>query len=227
MQEEVGEEGTPHIQGFAHWKNAIALSGLKAINPRLHWEQVRSVACSVRYCTDLTKRAPGGRVWTKGYTAASVDNVDYVLEFEDLYEWQKELVTELRSEPNDRTILWYYDADGGSGKTAVARHIISNCERVHFFSGGNFRDCSFQIVKRKEDPRSVIFNFPRTCEGKISYHTLETIKDGLISTGKYEGGHRLFRPPHVVCMANFLPDLGSLTLDRWEIRHLRMNVRTI
>lgn len=35
---EVGENGTPHLQGFITWKRAYRLSQLKKLVPRAHWE---------------------------------------------------------------------------------------------------------------------------------------------------------------------------------------------
>lgn len=35
---EVGELGTPHLQGYLHLEHAKSLSGMKRIHPRAHWE---------------------------------------------------------------------------------------------------------------------------------------------------------------------------------------------
>lgn len=202
----------------------MALSTLKQWNPRIHWEAARSIYNSVAYCSDPNKRT--GRIWSKGFTLPQQDRT-YLLDEADLYTWQRELVHELRDPPTERSIVWYYDRDGGSGKTAMAKFIVATFPCVMFLSGGNFRDTSYQVLKMKNDPAIVVVNLPRTCEGKVSYSTLESVKDGLIQSGKYEGGYRMFAPPHVIVMANFLPDLSSLSLDRWEIRHLHHNLRTL
>jgi len=49
------------------------------------------------------------------------------------------------------------------------------------------------------------------------------LKDGVVFSGKYEGGARLFPPPHVIIFANFLPDFTKLSADRWVIRTLLNN----
>lgn len=132
---------------------------------------------------------------------------------------------ELRQPPNDRTILWYYDEAGGCGKTAMAKHILHTFQDCLFLSGGNFKDASYQIIKQKQDPKVILVNLPRTSEGRVSYASFEAIKDGLIQSGKYEGGYRIYAPPHLVVMANFVPELSALSLDRWDIRYLGNNRR--
>lgn len=72
----------------------------------------------------------------------------------------------------------------------------------------------------KTDPKIVIINLPRTTEGHVSYASIESLKDGLIQSGKYEGGFRMYKPPHVIIFANFLPTLEALSLDRWSITYL-------
>lgn len=222
-QEEVGENGTPHIQGFIHWKNPVAVSTIKAWNPRIHWEQVRSVVNSVAYCTDPAKRKPGGRCWTLGYRPPSAPKVT-CLELDSMYTWQRALAAEIETPPHPRHIIWYYDQRGGSGKTELAKYILTTYPHSLFLSGGAFKDISFQIVKAKVDPGVVIVNLPRTSDGKVSYASLEAAKDGLVQTGKYEGGHRLFPQPHVIVFANFLPDVNALSQDRWQIRYLDNNI---
>lgn len=222
FQEEIGEGGTPHLQGYVHYKNAVALSTIKAWNLRLHLEQARSVVNSVAYCSDKAKRKPGGRLWTHGFQVPSESSVE-ILAIPDMYTWQQELAEELKGDPDSRRILWYYDQAGGSGKTEMAKYILATFPAALFLSGGAFKDISYLIVKAKKDPTHIIVNLPRTSEGKVSYASLEAAKDGLVQTGKYEGGHRMYPHPHVIVMANFLPDFGALSQDRWMVRTLDNN----
>lgn len=219
VQEERGEEGTPHLQGYIHFKNQIAFSTIKQWNPRCHWERARSVAHAVAYCSDPTKRV--GRIWATGFT---VDTRDLRIVLEpNLYDWQKNLLQELRGEPHMRNIIWYCDVEGGTGKTAFARFLLKNIPHTMFVTTGSSKDIAYQVIKSSWNPETVIFNLPRTAEGGMSYGALESLKDGVIFSGKYEGGAKLFPPPHVVVMANFLPDLTKLSMDRWDIRTLLNN----
>lgn len=48
---EVGEEGTPHLQGFCHFANPRALGGVKKLLPRAHLEPMRgNLAQAITYC---------------------------------------------------------------------------------------------------------------------------------------------------------------------------------
>lgn len=50
---EVGEEGTPHLQGYVDWINPRALGGLKKIDNRIHWEIRRGTWDeAVDYCKE-------------------------------------------------------------------------------------------------------------------------------------------------------------------------------
>lgn len=50
FQEETGKEGTPHLQGTIILKNPQALSYMKKINGRAHWEICRNKFASINYC---------------------------------------------------------------------------------------------------------------------------------------------------------------------------------
>lgn len=50
FQEETGESGTPHLQGTICLKDPQALSYMKKINGRAHWEVCRNKFASINYC---------------------------------------------------------------------------------------------------------------------------------------------------------------------------------
>lgn len=218
MQEERGAQGTPHLQGFVYFKNQIALSTLKQWNNRLHLEPTRSINNSIDYCSDPTKRH--GRIWSTNFR---VGDPLQLLEIADLYDWQMELMTELLLRPDDRSIVWYTDPEGGTGKTALCKHLLGTMPGVLYITSASSKDVAYQIIKARSDPRVIICNFPRSGEGVVSYNALEAAKDGLVFSGKYEGGVRLFPSPHVIVFANWPPDRTQLSQDRWIIRKLVPN----
>lgn len=221
FQEEIGEAGTPHLQGLLHNQNQVALSTLKGWNLRIHWEPTRDIKASIAYCSDPAKRKDGGRVWCSGFTLPTA--AIHILDPVDLFQWQRDLVAELQGAADERTIVWYCDREGGSGKTSIAKYIMVNIPSAMFFSGGKFADMAHQVVRSRFDPAVIVVNLPRTSEGKVSYAGIEAMKDGLLQTGKYEGGWRIYPCPHVVVLANWMPDFAALSADRWLVRELANN----
>jgi len=47
---EVGENGTPHLQGYITLKSAVRLSGLKKIHSKAHWEVAKTRDAAINYC---------------------------------------------------------------------------------------------------------------------------------------------------------------------------------
>ena len=66
-------------------------------------------------------------------------------------------------------------------------------------------------------PRCLHFQFSTHIRGAVSYNAIEQLKDGLVFSSKYEGGVKMFNPPHVIIFANWLPDVKTLSEDRWNI----------
>jgi len=50
FQEETGTSGTPHLQGLIMLKTPQALSFMKKINSRAHWEICKNKFASINYC---------------------------------------------------------------------------------------------------------------------------------------------------------------------------------
>jgi hypothetical protein len=48
---ELGDSGTPHLQGVIAFKTSYRLSQLKKLIPKAHWEPTKSLDHSVNYCT--------------------------------------------------------------------------------------------------------------------------------------------------------------------------------
>ncbi len=63
-QEEVGENGTPHLQGTVQFKNQVDFSTLKKINARAHWTKTKLPQQSFRYCGKLKTRC--GEIFAYG-----------------------------------------------------------------------------------------------------------------------------------------------------------------
>lgn len=68
----------------------------------------------------------------------------------------------------------------------------------------------------------MIVTIPRSARDYLGgiYGVLEEIKDGLIYSGKYEGGFANIEHPHVIVMCNFEPDYMQMSEDRWKVIQL-------
>lgn len=220
FQEELGENGTPHLQGTVHFRNQVSFTTLAVWNPRIHWERTHNLRASIQYCTDPAKRH--GRLWTSGFSVQNEVQL-HLLHRQEFYPWQQDLVTSLEAEPHARRITWYVDAEGGSGKTEFARWAIANLEGCVYVSTGSNRDLSHIIVSQNQTPKIVLLNLPRQAEGTFSYAFIESVKDGIICSTKYSGKTILIPKPHVTIFANWPPDRTKLSHDRWVIKALYNN----
>ncbi len=57
FQEEIGKNGTPHLQGVIQFHNQFLFSKLKELYPTAHWEPCRSLKGSIKYCSKEETRA--------------------------------------------------------------------------------------------------------------------------------------------------------------------------
>jgi len=217
FQLEKGEiNGTPHIQGFVRLKNARCLSGMQKIllEYPIHWEVCRNEEAAIQYCQKEQTRI--GPVWSKGLQKPKVSPLLGL----KLRPFQKQVLDLVAEEPNDRTIHWYYDTNGNTGKTTLARHLIRTRHDVLYVQGKS-NDIKYTVAsfidENKIDPKIIIWGVPRCLEEYISYEAIESIKDGLFMNGKYESKMVDIDSPHVIIFANFKPELRKLSQDRWNI----------
>jgi len=151
---------------------------------------------------------------------------DYGIEPEvDWKPWQKDLVEELKNSPSPRKIHWYFDHYGNSGKSFFAKHfgmykgafVSTKANTYHIATALD----EYIRANGQDSVLIVIFNFTRQQESRNIYQALEELKDGMVTSEKYKGRTMFFPNPHLVCFANYLPDITTVTQDRWDIRVLQ------
>lgn len=202
------ESGKEHIQGYLECKNQIEFSTLQKLWKGIHLEKsIGSQADNVNYCSKE------GNVY---YSDFKVPKPLKILDFEKLYNWQKDIVNLCKTEPDDRKIYWYWGKNGCNGKTQLCKHLVHHHKAVVMM--GKCADCLHFAVENESD--IYIFLLARSREMDVSYEAMEYLKDGLFMSGKYEGGMVIRNSPHVIVMANFEPDKSALSKDRWIIRSL-------
>lgn len=154
------------------------------------------------------------------------NNVPKRFDFEPHLEWQLELVAMCEENPDPRKIIWYFDQVGNNGKTAMCKWLYVNypndwlvCKDM-----GTSRDAATIVSNALASGWTgwgFILDLPRSAENHTRiYSYLEEIKDGFVTSQKYNGRTCIFDNPHVIVMANWLPQIGALSRDRWDIRNM-------
>lgn len=137
--------------------------------------------------------------------------------------WQAEALRIIEAERSDRLVHWFWEPEGNRGKSYLAKYVVMKEAGVIVCDGkkDNIFNQVNTMMEAGIEPRIVIMDIPRQMEGKINMGVIEALKNGMIYSGKYEGGVCCFRSPVVLCFANFKPEVEGLSMDRWNIRDIR------
>lgn len=214
FQEEIGKLGTPHLQGAIRLKKAMRYTEFSP-DRRIHWEPQGSLNNAQYCCKEDETKKEGGRICFGGNYKPKVE-LKILKQFQ-LFEWQNKLIEIIKSEPDDRTVHWYWSSEGNLGKSSFAKYLVATINATPAVSG-KYSDIINLIYKTNMDNcRCIVFDIPRNHGNKVSYSAIESIKNGMIVNTKYETGSKLFNSPHVIILANQPPDSEKLSADRWNI----------
>jgi len=198
FQEEKGENGTPHLQGYIYFKSARKFSQVKQLLSTAHWEKCKSKEDAIKYCQKEETR--NGRIWIKG--------VKKIVKIEDpikrpLPKWQNDILELIKEKPDNRSIHWIVDIEGGKGKTSLAKHICMNYNAL--YTSGKSADIKYGVTKWIEEKGYIdiiCIDLTRSIENYVSYQGIEEIKNGIFYNTKYESGMVIYNPPHVIIFSN-------------------------
>jgi len=216
MQEETGESGTPHLQGYIEFvKKVRPKSVFKHLKP--HWEKCRNIKSSIEYTQKVESRT--GKQYLKGIR--KVRQIKVLSEIQ-LYDWQREITDITNEEPDDRTIHWYWESIGNVGKSALVKYLV--VKHGALLISGKSTDIKYQIanIKNQEYPDIILYDIPRCSRDYVNYKALEEIKNGLFCSSKYESQMVIMPVPHIICFANFEPNIDTMSIDRWKISEIQM-----
>jgi len=126
-----------------------------------------------------------------------------------------------------RAFDWFYDTEGNLGKTVHARYYAHRgacC--VGAQAAGNVFFAIREHLRSHGTLRLLIVDLPRDMTGvnEAFANIVESIKDGLIFSHKYESGTIKMPSPIIVIMANAPPPDSfkyALSADRWRAVDLR------
>ena len=210
FQEEVGELGTPHLQGSI-WLLKKARPETFKLSKSIHWEKMRNESASIEYCQKSSTSVSAPHIW--GFPKP-------IKIIEVLYKWQQDNEDLFFTETTDRgKINWYWEPIGNRGKSSFCKYMVVK-HKALVIQGGKLTDIMNMIFNTDMDQCTmVIIDIPRINQNKVSYASIECILNGMITNTKYETGTKVFNPPHVVVFSNFPPEqgIGFMSEDRWNI----------
>lgn len=199
--------------GYVHWQIFISLktkeyfTAVKNLFPSgAHIEGCKDGWAAAKYCEKSETRLEGP------YTEKSV----FLKIITKLYPWQQKIRDECLTDPDDRKIIWVWEAKGGIGKTQFCKYMAVK-HGATILGNGAFKDIAQALPT---NPKIVMFNITRDLEERFNYSAIEAVKDGLMFSGKYESHTKIFNSPHVVVFSNFEPRKSAMSADRWNVIHL-------
>lgn len=214
---EIGESGTPHLQMYIEFKNAIAFNTLKGWNERIHWEKAKgNVKDNYMYCSK------DGDFIEKGM----MNNQDRIirnmkLEYKDVIwkDWQKLILNIIDKEGDERIINWVYDPKGNSGKSYLRRYIDLNYDSI--ICDGKKNDflnlLKVKCIDNDENVKVILLDIPRYNKDYLNYGLLEQLLDRIVISGKYEGSKIYLDKIHIIVFSNDMPEKKYFTEDRWNV----------
>lgn len=204
---EVGESGTPHLQGWVNFEKKVR--PIETINiKRIHWEKMRGkVEDSITYCSKDGEYASNARI-------PRIDKVVQDFQEENLYEWQKAILALYREEPDRRSVYWFWESVGNVGKSFYTKWLYMH----------NIDDVKVITVTKSSDivlfadvyTKMYILDIPRSVEMMQPWAALEQLKNGFITEAKLKKSPKITccAPPHVVVFSNFPPKVEQMSIDR-------------
>lgn len=136
----------------------------------------------------------------------------------ELRGWQAELDEMIKEEADDRIIQFVVDAEGNKGKSWLTRYWFSERTDMQRLSVGKRDDLAYAIDTSK---RVFVFDIPRGQLEYLQYSVLESLKDQMVFSPKYESSAKVIRHKvHVVVFTNEEPDVTKMTIDRFNIKYI-------
>lgn len=223
FQEEVGENGTPHLQGTISFKNKARPFGL-GLNPKIHWEGTRKLEESREYCCKDDTKKEGGIRYLRGWEP----NIPYVehIPKEHWHPWMDEAKAILDGPISWDKVYWFWEPTGGVGKTSFCKWVFTHYPGV-IILGGKAADMKYAITAynkiHKRLPRIILVDIPRSIMDYVSYQGFEEVKQMCFFSGKYESDNIVGPRPHMMCFANEEPCYSGLSDRKWAVKRLHNN----
>lgn len=136
-----------------------------------------------------------------------------------LYPWQQEIKDRCDADPDDRTINVVLQETGNVGKSAFCKYMA-----YHFKApvcGWAKSGDILNLVSKMPNMPVYLFDLSKSKPSDWARDdvpaAMEGIKNGLFMNTKYETCQVIMACPHVWVFCNDLPNLHSMSRDRWVI----------
>jgi len=135
-----------------------------------------------------------------------------------LSQWQFKVLKKTMQQ-GPRTILWVVDPEGNRGKSFLATFMSA----VYGFSYLDGLIPSRDMAAlMPHDTEGIVYDVSRAAVKNFHYAAAESLKNGLIVSGKYRGKTVNLKSTRTVVFSNSYPETGMMSMDRWEIVTLGM-----
>lgn len=202
-----------HLQGVFSLKKRARWQELGLPNT-IHFDKCDKPTFAYEYCSKIATR--NGKIYYMNFEP-KVPCIDLI---EPNKPWQQEILNIIETKPDTRKVYWYWSIKGGVGKSQFCKYLLVKHKCV-FIDEGKKSDIMHCIMTSNMiDKNIVIFDVPRDNGNKISYKSIESIKNGMIFSSKYESGYKIFNSPHLIVFANCEPEYSSLSDDRWVVKNI-------
>lgn len=220
FEKEVGDSGTPHLQGVIFLNEKMRWSELKLMK-EIHWKLTKNEEASIKYC-QKDYHWYNNEIYYKGIILIDRRN----LEIPIFNSWVVYIEDVVKSQIcNKRLIHWFWSKKGEFGKTNTMKYLNEKYGSILISSpntANNMMNLIVNSIIDKVKVNSIIINLPRSFKASSELYTgLETIKDGICSNMKSHTNKTLcFTRPHIFIFANWRPKTEALSSDRWAIHNI-------
>ena len=141
--------------------------------------------------------------------------------------WQRFLLNVVEGGVDKRAFYWCWDSIGNTGKTELAKYIVTNNTGVLLINTSKqFQDLInvyLEIIK-KRNINTIILDLPRSVSNTLLnyentdiFDFIEILKNGYISNGECQNGGLILTPCHVIVFANCITGIKEISSNKWKI----------
>lgn len=230
------------IRAKQHWDHVCNVYHKKEGNPHTNYIPTRKntqpttqelqacktshdVLCMMAEKGQSLKTGPALKAWEhcRQETQISMGAV----EIERPYPWQRFLENAFNYKlTENRTFFWIANERGRMGKTVFSEYMMVKYNGI-VFTTLNINDCMRVLVKHVKErgfPSIMFIDIARPCSVHKVYALLEKLKARIMTSGKYDSSTiQTDIYAMVVVLSNNIPDISTLTEDRWIICVPRYN----